>query len=85
MVAPAPKKGIIPTQMELSDEMLVRPDEATERVIALDAACRNEFERAVVTYFCMGNTRETIADKCGCTTRRVKKVLRRVKNRLLRP
>lgn len=79
------KRGVVPIQIEISDEMLSRPDEATERLIALDSACRDEFEKLVIAYAEMGNSRELIAEKCGCTIKRVKKTLLRVKRRLLHP
>lgn len=79
------KKGFTLDQVELSEEMLSRPDEATERLIALDAVCRDEFEKLVIAYAEMGNSRELIAEKCGCTMKRVKKVLLRVKRRLQYP
>ncbi len=79
------KKGFTLEQVDMSEDMLSRPDEATERVIALDAACRDEFEKLVVSYAEMGNSRELIAEKCGCSLKRVKKTLMRVKRRLLHP
>lgn len=76
------KKGIKQEMEELSDVSLSRPDAKTEQMIALDHACRNEYERLVVQYFCMGHDYELIAEKLGSTLKRVKKTLRRVKNRL---
>lgn len=76
------KRGLVQEFEELSDTALSRPDAQTEQLIALDHACRNEFERLVVQYFCMGNDRDNIAVKLNCTTRRVKKTLRRIKSRL---
>lgn len=79
------KKGFKLDQVDLSEEMLSRPDEATDRLIAIDAACRDEFEKLVFTYAEMGNSRELIAEKCGCSEKRVKKTLMRVKRRLQYP
>jgi hypothetical protein len=79
------KKGVIPEQVELADELLSRPDEKTEAMIALEAACRDEFEKIVTQYYGMGNTVELIAAKCGCSEKRVKKSLMRVKRRLQYP
>lgn len=76
------KRGLIQEFEELSDTALSRPDANTERLIALDHACRNQYERCVVQYYCMGNDRATIAEKLECTERRVKKTLRRIKTRL---
>jgi hypothetical protein len=79
------RRGFKLEQVEISEEMLARPDEATERLIALEAVCRDEFEKLVIAYVEMGNSRELIAEKLGCSLKRVKKALLRVKRRLLHP
>lgn len=76
------KKGIEVRQHQLYESTAIRYYSEADEFLALEHAVRNELELRVVEFFCMGNTRELIAEKCGLSISRVKKILTRIKKRL---
>ena len=77
-------RGITYTKHRLDDVSVVEYTNDIDYNIALDNAVRSGLERKVVEFFIMGNDYETIAIKCSCSVKGVRKILAKIKKRLKR-
>jgi Cys-tRNA synthase (O-phospho-L-seryl-tRNA:Cys-tRNA synthase) len=76
------KKGIELHRHQLHESDAIRYYSEADEYVAMEHAVRDELELRVVEFYAMGNTRDLIAQKCGISERRVKKILIRIKKRL---
>jgi hypothetical protein len=78
------KRGIVVKHQSIETCQVISDDSSLNEFIALDHATRDQVERRVIEFYCMGNDLELISIKCSMSQKRVKKILIRVKKRLLR-
>lgn len=79
------KKGIIVKREQVHDDMLVTYISPMDVAIVLEDVCGNMLEIRVVEFYSFGNSVETVAEKCGLTVKRTKRILNRIRRKLRFP
>lgn len=75
-------KGIETKHVKLEEDYLPVDDHSAMMTIILDEAARTPMEKRVLEFYLMANDLKTIGEKVGLASKRVRKVLKRIKRRL---